>query len=1030
VAAGTPRPAPSSPALDLALLAESARALGSTLDLGRVTGRLTDLALGRLGADAAGVWLLERHDSELALRGDAGFKRLGLVARMVHPPGRDVLGWLTDRPGPLVLRHLPAGALPEARRWLEAEQARSLLAMPLVGATASVGALVMFRRGRRPFTRRDLAHAEALCVPAAPAILNARLYAEQLRRSERTEILLATAEALGATLDLPATLADLSQRAARALDAGDCTIALWPDSAVPADAPLGEAEAARSKRPVEVDDNWLVVPIVRKGTAIGALRLTARVRRRWERSAVDLASAIAGQIALVAENARLYHDAQAQAGELAVLREIGATLTSTLDLPTVLDAVVDAAARLSGAHQCGVLELDPADQRLHLRAQRGFDATWPSISIVLGQGAAGTAAQTQAPVFIADLERETLPLDDAEAGRPGLSLRAIVQRDRRRAALAVPLVSSGTVLGAITLFWREPRAHDERLVRLLTGLAQQAAVAMEQARLHGASVRRAEELAALLRAVRTILGGLDTKTILESIVAEAAAIAGTPHVSLLLVERDTATLRLAAVAGNPAPPDFALPLGESYSGQVATTGQAVFVADTQNDPRNLLARRDREAGIVSYLGLPVKIRDTVLGVLAFSTTTPRRYSADELAYLGSFADHAAIALDNGRLYDDAQRALGDLRTMQRKLVQGETLRALGELAGGAAHHLNNLLTIVVGRIQLMRRGVHEERLLRPLEIVERAAKDGAEVVRRLQQFAGMRRPAEPRQVDLNHLVTDVIELTRGRWQDAARTQGTEIVVESRLAALPDISGDPTALREMLTNLVLNAVDAMPRGGRLTVDTVLGARTAVIGVTDTGLGMPEHVLQRAHEPFFTTKGVKATGLGLSVAFGVARRHGGELTIQSEVGVGTTVRVTLPVPAGNPPPPPAPAPLPGRPLRVLLVDDEEDVRQALAEMFSTQGHTVLTAGGGPEALRRLEEDPDIDVVVTDLIMPGMTGWELAHTVKTRRPGLRVGIVTGWGDVPEATTAGSLAVDFVLSKPVTLEVLAATLGRPAEQ
>ena len=144
-----------------------------------------------------------------------------------------------------------------------------------------------------------------------------------------------------------------------------------------------------------------------------------------------------------------------------------------------------------------------------------------------------------------------------------------------------------------------------------------------------------------------------------------------------------------------------------------------------------------------------------------SSSTPRRYSADGLAFLGSFADHAAIALDNAHLYEDAQRALSDLRAMQERLIQGETLRALGGLAGGAAHHLNNLLTIVVGRIQLLRRGA----------VDERAAKDGAEVVRRLQQFAGMRRAMPPRAVAVDDIVRDVLEMTRGRWQEGARAQG-------------------------------------------------------------------------------------------------------------------------------------------------------------------------------------------------------------------------------------------------------------------
>jgi signal transduction histidine kinase/CheY-like chemotaxis protein len=1006
-AGGHKRPARSSVSPGAALLAEAIRALGGTLDLSRLTSRLAELTRTNLAADAAGVWLLERRDTELALRGDLGFTRPEVVARLPQSPGRAVMGWIVDRPGPLVLRGLPAAARPEARRWIELEQFRSFLGVPLVGDTVPLGMLGLFRRGRRAFTATDLALAGTLCVPAGPAILNAHLYAEQLGRAERTEILLATAEALGATLDLPAALSDLSQRAGRALDVEPCSIALWPGGVVPADAPLGEAEASRTKRPVEVDDGLLVVPIVRKGHVIGVLRLTPRGRRRWERSAVDLASAIAGQIALVADNARLYREAQAQAGELAVLHEVGTTLTSTLDLPTVLDAVVDAAMRLSGAQQCAVLELDPTEQRLYVRAQRGLDPDWPKVSLALGQGAAGIAAQRRAPFFVADLEREPLPMDEEEAGGPGAARREVVRRGAYRAALAVPLISKETVLGAITVFWRAARAHDGREVRLLTGLAQQATVALEQARLHGASVRRAEELAALLRAVRTMLGGLDTETILDNIVQEASAISGTPHVKLLLLDRTAGTLRVAALVGSPMPSEPVVPLDTSHSAEVARTGRPLLVNDT-------------------FLGLPVKIRDVVLGVLSFTTTAPRRYSTEELAYLGSFADHAAIALDNARLYEEAQRTLSDLRVMQRRLVQGETLRALGELAGGAAHHLNNLLTIVVGRIQLLRRSVQEERLLRPLEIVERAAKDGAEVVRRLQQFAGMRRTAEPRTVDLNRIVNDVLEMSRSRWQDSSRPAGMEIAVESRLARLPEIPGDPTALREMLTNLVLNAIDALPRGGRLVVETSRTENAVALTVIDNGLGMSEEVRLRAHEPFFTTKGVKSTGLGLSVAFGITRRHGGELTIQSEQGQGTTVRVTLPVPAGTVPPVVPPPPLPRRPLRILLVDDEEEVRQALAEMLIAQGHAVVLAGGGADALRRLDEDAAIDLVLTDLVMPAMSGWELATAVKGRRPGLPVGVITGWGDVPEATPGTPVAVDFVLSKPVTLEALDDTVGR----
>jgi CheY-like chemotaxis protein len=290
----------------------------------------------------------------------------------------------------------------------------------------------------------------------------------------------------------------------------------------------------------------------------------------------------------------------------------------------------------------------------------------------------------------------------------------------------------------------------------------------------------------------------------------------------------------------------------------------------------------------------------------------------------------------------------------------------------------------------------------------------------------MRRTAEPRAVDLNHIVTDVIEMTRGRWQDAARAQQTEIVVDARTTPLPEIPGDPAALREMVTNLVLNAIEAMPRGGRLRVETSRSGGWAIIVVTDTGLGMTEDVRQRAHEPFFTTQGVRATGLGLSVAFGIARRHGGELTLQSEVDRGTSVRVSLPIPAGaTPPPPPAPV-LPGPRLRILLVDDEDEVRAALGEMLLTQGHEIVPAGGGADALRLLDEDARIELVIADSDMPAMTGWELADAVKARRPTLPVGVVAGWGDVPEAQTPTHPTVDFVLAKPVSLEALAEAIGR----
>jgi CheY-like chemotaxis protein len=219
---------------------------------------------------------------------------------------------------------------------------------------------------------------------------------------------------------------------------------------------------------------------------------------------------------------------------------------------------------------------------------------------------------------------------------------------------------------------------------------------------------------------------------------------------------------------------------------------------------------------------------------------------------------------------------------------------------------------------------------------------------------------------------------------------------------------------------------MPKGGRLTLETRLDGDRAVLVVGDTGTGMSEHVRLKAHEPFFTTKGVKATGLGLSVAYGIVRSHGGELALDSREGRGTTVTLTLPRAAAA-----TPAATPrGGSLRMLLVDDEDEVREALAEMLASHGHTVLTATGADEALARLDAEPDLDLVLTDLVMPGRTGWDVAAGVKARRPLVPVGHITGWGDATDVDDARRAMVDFVVEKPVSVEALQEAVARVRER
>lgn len=372
---------------------------------------------------------------------------------------------------------------------------------------------------------------------------------------------------------------------------------------------------------------------------------------------------------------------------------------------------------------------------------------------------------------------------------------------------------------------------------------------------------------------------------------------------------------------------------------------------------------------------------------------------------------------------ELQRALADLKATQRQVIQQERLSALGQMASGIAHDFNNALVPILGYSQLLQLTpqllANEQRSREYLSLIETAASDAASVVRRLQQFYRPREDGEALgAVDLNRVVEQAIRLTQPRWKSQAQGAGSTIEVVSELDDLPMIAGNEAALREALTNLVFNAVDAMPRGGRITVRTRRSGESARLSVTDTGLGMTEAVKLRCLEPFFSTKGQRGTGLGLAMVFGIAQRHGGSLELESELGHGTTFTLTLPLnPATTDNASDSNSGLAARALRVLVIEDEEMVRDLLVQALELEGHGVVGAENGEEGMRKFLAE-DFDLVVTDMAMPGMSGEQVAQLVKKRAPQKPVILLTGFGEFLEKNELPS--VDVVLAKPVDMMAL----------
>ena len=361
---------------------------------------------------------------------------------------------------------------------------------------------------------------------------------------------------------------------------------------------------------------------------------------------------------------------------------------------------------------------------------------------------------------------------------------------------------------------------------------------------------------------------------------------------------------------------------------------------------------------------------------------------------------------------------------QERAARSDKLRALGELAAGVAHNLNNSLTVIQGRAQLLlMRNSAEGGNKKSLEVITQAVSDCSQTLRRLLDFSRRDATRSSATVDLSELITSSVEIARPKWQsDSASRSGTiEVQVEAPQPVY--VMGDSSELREVVLNLIFNAVDAMPDGGMIVTGVRSEGTTGRFWVADTGGGIAPAVMARIFEPFYSTKGERGTGLGLSASHGIIENHGGDINVTSEVGKGTRFEVILPLHEVASPSVVAEAkPISGvRPGRVLVVEDEENIRTLLNDAFRAEGHDVVEASTGSEALARLDEGK-FDLMICDLGLPELSGLHVARWVKEFRPDLPVIIATGYAEMIAEEDYQLARIDDVIRKPYALaDVLA---------
>ncbi len=469
------------------------------------------------------------------------------------------------------------------------------------------------------------------------------------------------------------------------------------------------------------------------------------------------------------------------------------------------------------------------------------------------------------------------------------------------------------------------------------------------------------------------------------------------------------------------------------------SGRLVYESDLEG-LKFPFPQRLARGGLRSLVAAPLMVESKVFGVLVVARRQSDGFSSGECEFLRQLSEHVGLAAHQAQLYEALQQAYDDLRQTQQAVMQQERLKALGQMASGIAHDINNAISPIALYTESL---LEKEPNLSPrardyLNTIQHAIEDVSHTVARMREFYRQRETQLALvPVQLNQLIQQVIDLSRARWSDMPQQRGIFIKIETDFAAgLPPVQGVESEIREALVNLVFNAVDAMPEGGTLTLRTRTSTNHSsplvYLEVCDTGVGMDEDIRRRCLEPFFTTKGERGTGLGLAMVYGIVRRHNAEIEIESAVGKGTTMRLCFPAPVTSTAGPDRneiPFIVPKR-LRILVVDDDPLLIKALRDTLETDGHVITTASGGREGIAMFEKasasGEPFAVVITDLGMPYVDGRQVAGTIKGFSPATPVILLTGWGQRLMAEGDIPPHVDCVLNKPPKLRELREALAK----
>ncbi len=957
----------------------------SSLDLGDVLQRVLAATRELSGADVVSIWLLDEKGEWLTTAATLGLESRTDYERTFRLRlGEGVAGWAVANRQILQLTD-PAND-PRYVQQLDRHPS-AILAIPLIVRDRCCGALSLTRfTGSEPFSQELIETISIFADQAAIAIDNANTAQILRRATTRERILLASMTSndpiAGIQHELTAVLGVRPQLITSAANG-----AMFDDTGHPVTA----QDFERWRR-----DGALIVDMRFDG--LPAWLVASIPGHYWTHGDADLLAFAAGQIMYARQ--RIYERRLQIRSE--ALHRLVALTNARIDQVSVLDEILVELQRFINFDSACIFVVHD-EEYVRLLAQRGLRSNFDQVTLYAGPGS-----------LINELRRLGTAMYHPDVQKLP-NWQKVPDSDIIRSWIGVPLQVDQATIGVLTIDKWTPDAFTAEDIATAQMFGEQIAVVINNVRL----LREAQERARQFQVLQQFTVRIGTLREIDQLLQEVAQLLhesfGYYQVLICVIVENSLEVRAACGQLRLDPQTFPpRPVTVGISGWVIQHRQPAIVNDVTRDSRYV--HHPSLPATAAEMIVPILVDERVFGIIIIESAVRGIFGQGDLELVMAMAHLIGVTITN--LAHDAE-----LQRVREQLIERDRLRALGELSSGVAHDFNNLLTSILGHVQLLLDETDDPHLEEGLRAIELAALDGTATVRRLQGFAQTSRSTPDSAVDLNRVVEESLALTRPRWRDEAQSCGKLIAVHTELDPLPLIAGDAPALRELVINLILNAIDAMPDGGTITLRTalaparLLGEAAVMLEVQDTGIGIDPSLHEKIFAPFFSTKGARGTGMGLAIVRGIVQQHGGRIELESAPGAGARFRVLLPI--GTPPVveqtqrPSASAST----LRILVIDDEDAVRTVLVRILQRIGHHVDAFASGEDALARFNAG-QYQLVCTDLGMPGLSGWDVAAQIRRIDPLVRIVLVTGWSEQIDRHEARLRGIDAILSKPFTIQ------------